>query len=195
MIDFIVPSIGRPTLKRALESLVNQTDPDWNCYVGFDGLTKDQVDSNILVDDPRINYLYLGEKLGTSSYHGNAGEVRNKIISLIDKPNPWLGFLDDDDSLSAIYLDLLRLSISKSELVDCYVFRMNHNNTIIPEPNLNQVIQNHVGISFCVKSIFVNTHNIRFQNDNAEDFKFLKSIEDSKGIIKILPYVTYFVGR
>jgi hypothetical protein len=195
MIDFIVPSIGRPTLKRALESLINQTNPDWKCYVGFDGLTEDQVDSNILVNDSRITYFYLGEKLGTTSHHGNAGEVRNKIISLIDKPNPWTAFLDDDDSLSPIYIDLLKLNITKTDPVDCYVFRMNHNNNIIPEPNLEHIVQNNVGISFCVKTSFMYNHNIKFENDNAEDFKFLKNIEQVKGIIKLLPYVTYFVGR
>jgi hypothetical protein len=52
-----------------------------------------------------------------------------------------------------------------------------------------------VGISFCVKTGFIYKNNIKFENDNAEDFKFLKNIEQSKGIIKILPYVTYFVGR
>jgi glycosyltransferase involved in cell wall biosynthesis len=194
MIDFIVPSIGRPTIKRSLESLLLQTNPNWNCYVGFDGLEQKNVSNQLLIKDSRIQYLYLKEKLGSSSFHGNAGLVRNKIISSIEKPSTWIGFLDDDDTLSKHYIDLLTKEIEKDEC-DCYIFRMDLNGTIIPEMNLNTIIQNHVGISFCVKRDFIVSHNILFKNDNAEDYKFLESIGNAGGKIKILPFITYFVGR
>jgi hypothetical protein len=193
MIDFIIPSVGRPTLKNSLQSLINQTNPEWKAFVGFDGLSEDQVDKSILINDDRITYFYLEDKLGTSSFHGNAGQVRNKILSLIDSQSAWSGFLDDDDTLSPYYIEILKSAIIK-EYHDCYVFRMNHNGKIIPPLDLNTIIQNHVGISFVVNTSFINEKNILFYNDNAEDFKYLLELSKHDGSIKILPFVGYFVG-
>jgi hypothetical protein len=193
MIDFIIPSIGRSSLTKALQSLLSQTDPEWRAYVGFDGLSEEQIDKDILIEDARITYFYLPEKLGTSSFHGNAGEVRNKIISLIEQRNLWTGFLDDDDVLSQYYVELLR-GENKKQYYDCYVFRMNHNGQIIPPMDINILIQNHVGISFVANTSFLYENNIKFCNDNAEDFKFLMEISKCNGDIKILPFVGYYVG-
>ena len=193
MIDFIVPSIGRETITCSLNSLIQQTDSDWRCFVGFDGLSEDQIDSELLIHDPRIHYLYLEEKLGNSSFHGNAGVVRNKIIESIDNSSEWIGFLDDDDSLSPYYIEILKRQVKLDES-DCYVFRMNNNGVVIPSFDMNELRQNHVGISFCLKSSFLRQKNLQFQNDNAEDFLFLQNIKDQGGVINILPYVGYFVG-
>ena len=64
MIGFVIPSIGRETITYTLESLINQTNPNWKCYVGFDGKKKSDIDSSILISDERIKYFYFGEKLG-----------------------------------------------------------------------------------------------------------------------------------
>lgn len=193
MIDFIIPSIGRLSLKRSLESLIAQTNPNWRAYVGFDGLNEDQINKNILIEDKRITYFYLPQKLGTSSFHGNSGQVRNKIISLINQRNPWTGFLDDDDTISKHYLEILENEIKK-EYYDCYVFRMNNNGNIIPPLDINTLIQNYVGISFASNTSFLNENNVVFCNDNAEDFKFLMEIFKCNGSIKILPFICYYVG-
>jgi glycosyltransferase involved in cell wall biosynthesis len=193
MIDFIIPSIGRETLPESLHSLIEQTNPNWRAFVGFDGMSESQVNKSILVEDSRINYFFLKDKLGVSAQHGNAGQVRNKIISLIDSPSPWLGFLDDDDKLSKFYVEILANEIFKEEN-DCYVFRMNHNGTIIPPFHVNTLIQNYVGISFCLKADLISSYGITFENDNAEDFKFLMKVTSCTNKVKILPYVTYFVG-
>jgi glycosyltransferase involved in cell wall biosynthesis len=193
MIDFIMPSIGRETITRSLNSLIQQSDPDWRCFVGFDGLSEDQVNVELLIQDSRIHYLYLKEKLGTSDFHGNAGRVRNKIIESIESPSEWIGFLDDDDSLSTFYVEILKKQVTLDD-ADCYVFRMNHKGNVIPPYDMNEIKQNHVGISFCLRSSFLKDKNLQFQNDNAEDFKFLQSVKEQGGVINILPYVGYFVG-
>ncbi len=192
MIDFIVPSIGRNTLKYACESVMDQTDAFWNLYVGFDGFEEDQVDKNLLLDDFRIHYFYFKEKLGTSAFHGNAGRVRNKIIESIDNPSEWIGFLDDDDTISQYYVEILKSELQKNDC-DCFVFRMNDNGNIIPPFGMNELRQNHVGISFCVKREFIMNNNIRFENSNCEDFLFLQQLIDHSAKIKILPFVGYFV--
>lgn len=192
MIDFIVPSVGRETLPNSCNSLLNQTNPQWKCYVGFDGLEKSQVSDELILDDPRIQYLYLPEKLGTSDFHGNAGRVRNRIMDSIENRSEWTGFLDDDDTLSQYYVEILANEVQK-EKFDCYVFRMNHDGNIIPAYDMNVIQQNHVGISFCVNTKFLIDNNIKFVNNNAEDFLFLQSIMEHGGKIKILPFVGYFV--
>jgi hypothetical protein len=192
MIDFIIPSIGRETILRSCESIIKQTDDHWNAYVGFDGLSDEDVNNDLLVNDSRIQYLYFKEKLGVSGFHGNAGRVRNKIIETIDNPSEWIGFLDDDDSLSQYYVEILRNEISKEDH-DCFVFRMNDNGNIIPSFDTTELIQNQVGISFCVKREFIMKYNIRFENSNCEDFLFLQKLMEHSAKIKILPFVGYFV--
>lgn len=197
MIAFIIPSIGRPTIKFTLESLLKQTHQEWKCYVGFDGKRKDEIDFSILVEDERIKYLYFGEKMGDErQHHGNAGQVRNSIIKNIDDDIDWIGFVDDDDTLSKYYIEILDLEKSKSNF-DCCVFRMRYdknNNKVIPPFGMDVIQQNFVGISFCVNRKFIDDNQISFVNDNAEDFKFLKQINEKGGKIQISNHITYNVN-
>ena len=196
MIGFVVPSIGRDSIKFTLQSLTNQTNPNWKCWVGFDGKCEDDIDKNNLIEDSRINYLYFKDKLGVSAHHGNAGYVRNSIISHITEDCEWIGFVDDDDTLSKFYIEILELEKTKSEF-DCCVFRMRYdkdNQKVIPPFGMNHLQQNYVGISFCVSKKFIAKNNIKFTNDNAEDFKFLKEINDKGGKIYISPHITYNVN-
>ena len=155
MINFIVPSVGRSTLKNTLESLINQTNPNWECWVGFDGLSEDQIDQSILVYDDRIHYLYLKEKLGAFTHNGNAGEVRNYLISQISNDYDWIGFVDDDDTLREYYVEKLDEELNNNKF-DCCVFRMVSGESIIPPLEIeDQILQGFVGISFCVNKKFI----------------------------------------
>lgn len=197
MINFIIPSIGRSTINYTLNSLVNQTKTNWNCFVGFDGKSEGDIDSNIIVDDSRIKYIYLKDKIGSEKeHHGNAGQVRNCIIDNIDNNLEWIGFVDDDDTLSKFYIEIFELEKSKHKF-DCCVFRMRYdknNEKVIPPLGMDYLKQNYVGISFCVNREFIKTKNIKFCNDNAEDFKFLKEICDNGGKIHISSHITYNVN-
>ena len=37
-ITFIIPSLNRPTINRSVESLLNQTNPNWECIIIYDGV-------------------------------------------------------------------------------------------------------------------------------------------------------------
>ena len=37
-ITFIIPTIGRPTLSKSIESLINQTNKNWEAIIIFDGI-------------------------------------------------------------------------------------------------------------------------------------------------------------
>jgi glycosyltransferase involved in cell wall biosynthesis len=199
MINFVVPSLGRKTLKRALNSLIDQNDKNWECWVGFDGLDKSSVDKDLLIDDDRIHYIYIKEKVGLFAYNsgvgkniGNAGLVRNFIISQIKNDYEWVGFLDDDDAVTPDYIDKLKEEVSHTSF-DCCIFRMISGQTIIPPIGLNQVIQNYVGISFCVRKKFLENNNVKFVNSSSEDYLMLKSIHDANGEIYMSEHITYNV--
>jgi hypothetical protein len=208
MIDFVIPSIGRPTIMRSVKSLINQgtmfrpNNPDWKAYVGFDGLSKEQVDRNFLFDDSRVTYLFSKTKLGAIGNWGegysqsNAGLVRNWIISQINSPNEWIGFLDDDDTVSNYYVDTLYLELQNKQF-DCCIFRMRYDaggEKIIPPLGINEVIENQVGISFCVNKKFLKRSGVKFTNDIKEDYKFLKDLQEAGAKIHVSNYVTYNVN-
>lgn len=195
MIGFVIPSIGRETLKHSLQSLLNQTDSDWKCWVGFDGKSESEIDKSILVDDDRITYLYFSEKQGQSAHHGNAGLVRNSIISHITDDCEWVGFLDDDDTVSKFYVEILKREIQK-QFFDCCVFRMRYdseNIKVLPPFNMNEIVQNFVGISFAVNKKFLDDNDLKFENNNAEDFLMLKKIQGN-GKVYISSHVCYNVN-
>jgi len=194
MINFIIPSVGRKTLKNTLQSLIDQSNPNWKCWVGFDGLSINEVDQSILIHDERINYIEIKPKLGIAGHHGNAGKVRNFIIDRVDNDYEWIGFVDDDDSIRPYYIDSLVEEIKRNTF-DCCVFRMKLNDNIIPPMHFtNQIVQNFVGISFCVKKEFIDKNNIKFINSNAEDYNYLEQINNSSGEIIISDSITYDVN-
>jgi hypothetical protein len=197
MIGFVIPSIGRSTITSTLNSLLKQTNSEWRCYVGFDGKKETDIDKSILVDDSRIKYFYFGEKLGSEKeHHGNAGQVRNAIIRNLDSDIDWIAFVDDDDTLSKYYVEVLELEKTKSD-IDCCVFRMRYdkdNQKVVPPFEMNYLAQNFVGISFSVRKQFLDKNQILFENNNAEDFMFLKQVSDKGGNIYISPHVTYNVN-
>ncbi|MFZ9740378.1 MAG: glycosyltransferase family A protein [Candidatus Nanopelagicaceae bacterium] len=208
MIDFVIPSLGRPTIIRSVKSLINQgtmfrpKDPDWKAYVGFDGISEEQIDRNFLFNDKRVTYLFSENKLGVvgdweEGYsRSNAGFVRNWIISNIKSSNEWIAFLDDDDTVSNYYVDTFYLE-SQSKKFDCCVFRMRYDaggEKLIPPLGVNEIIENQVGISFCVNKEFLRKSGVKFVNDIREDYKFLRDLQNAGAKIHISNYVTYHVN-
>lgn len=205
MIDYVIPSVARPTLTRTLNSLLDQNfifsdNKEWNAFVGFDGIPEKNINKNNLVKNEKINYIYFENKLGCVGEWemGNAGLVRNEIIKYIDTPNQWIAFVDDDDTITPYYIDSLYLEIENSpKPFDCCVFRMRFDpggEKILPPLREDELIEDKVGISFCVRKSFLKKHNIKFVNDSREDFKFLMSLKEAGASIHISKYVTYNVN-
>lgn len=203
MIDFIIPSLGRKTIKASLNSIINQnylfsTDKKWNAFVGFDGLSENDVDPNIIIQDKRIQYFYISQKLGQIGEYGigNAGLVRNYLISKLNTGNQWVGFLDDDDTIAPYYIDSLFLEIQNNEEFDVCVFRMRYDmggEKILPPLGTNSLEKDKVGISFCVNKKFLRSSGIKFINDIREDYKFLMDLKDAGARIQVSSYVAYNV--
>lgn len=197
-ITFIVPTIGRKTLDRSIGSILNQTNPNWKCTIVFDGIPiiekinyKDEEYS--LVDDTRFKFIRIDKtgNLNDSSYKsgGQAGLVRN--AGILASKSKWIAFLDDDDTISANYVELLRKKYNNYDVV---IWRMHYtSDLILPGLKSNEIFPSNVGISFCYQTKF---ENILFnQNDGIEDFYFLENLLNKTDDYIITSEVMYNVGH
>ena len=187
-VTFIIPTIGRSSLRDTLLSLMNQTNSQWNAIVVFDNIEPDE---NIVNDfsDNRIKIM-KSNKLGEGK--NSAGNVRNYGIKYAT--TPWIAFLDDDDSLKNTYVDIFLSEISHN--VDAIIFRMLNKKKnlikILPLNNCDNFYFRQVGISFALKkSIF--DSGIIFEPSNKEDFELLKKIRENKYKMMISPHLLYYV--
>jgi hypothetical protein len=184
-ITFIIPSIGRESLKQSIDSLIAQKDSDWNAIIIFDGINK-----NIDIIDIRIRYIEI-EKIGDINKRNSAGLVRNIGFKNIENTK-WIGFLDDDDTISEDYLEIFYKEIDLNELFDVLIFRMSLDDRIIPKLDAINFKLCDVGISFIIKyEIF--SKGIKFIPNGIEDYALLNKIRENGYRIIISPYVKYFV--
>lgn len=182
MITFIIPSLNRLTLLRTIQSLLNQSNPNWKCIVIYDGV------DGIKFDDERITTIKI-DKIGLiGPNNGQSGLVRNEGIKVVD--TEWVGFLDDDDSIDKDYVKILSEKYKKYDFV---VWRMKYENgTVLPPFSMNELIFARVGISFCYKkSIFKEL--LFSQNRDGEDFDFLMELKKQSNKFIITPEVMYNV--
>lgn len=194
-ITFIIPSIGRDSLKDTIKSLLNLNDSSWNAIIIFDGITYD----NPIKDDRIITKII--EKTGIQENgKSRAGLIRNIGIEIVLKDYKdcqWIGFVDDDDCLSAYYIDNLKSELNidkvsnfcKPELI---IFRMAYENGyVLPTPQDRNIILKKVGISFCINRTIA--YKYKFENHIYEDFIYLKKLQNNCHKIIISEYVSYYV--
>ncbi len=187
---FIIPTIGRATLKKALNSLLQQTDTDWAAFVVSDGV---ELKDSICIRDPRIFYNKVSKRGTFGSNHGNAGMVRNVALEHKKLKGEWIGFLDDDDILLPNYVSNLRQEASKYS-PDVVITRMSINDQIIPMPGLRDFRKNDVGISFAVKSYIFKELGFKFKQMDSEDYELLNDFRLHGLNIHMSDYVGYHVG-
>jgi len=58
--NIIIPTLGRPSLKQSLQSLVNQTIDNWHAYVIFDGV---KIDNDLIIQHENIHYFEIESEL------------------------------------------------------------------------------------------------------------------------------------
>jgi len=178
MITFIIPSLNRPTLHRSIDSLLNQTNPNWECIIVYDGVDGPQF------EDSRIKTFKI-EKTGIiGTINGQSGLVRN--FGIKKSKSLWIGFLDDDDTLHKDYVKDL---FDKYSQYDFVVWRMVYTDgRILPPPN-NDLSFGSVGISFCFKNKF---ENLLFDNNrNGEDYDMVTKLKSLTPNFIVTPEVYY----
>ncbi len=181
MITFIIPSLGRPSLKNSLQSLLNQTKSNWKAIVLLDNVK----DFTKPILDKRITYVAVETRMGArdENRHGMAGLLRNLGLDMATD-SKLIGFLDDDDILEPEYIACIKPNY------DINLFRMRWYNDIIL-PKDNEIRHGNMGISFCFK----NNPQARFKkNSSSEDFEFFKNLTDSLGYSYVInEYIGYTV--
>lgn len=180
-ITFVIPSLSRPTLKRTVDSLINQSNPNWKCVIIYDGV------DGPTFEDSRICTHKINKTGNNSKPMGESGLVRNFGINKSD--TEWIGFLDDDDTIHHDYVKTLLEKYSEKDFV---VWRMkNPYGLVIPRWEKNELVLNNVGISFCYKNKF---KDLLFdKNINGEDFYFVEKLLNKTKNYVITDEVFYFI--
>ena len=183
IITFIIPSIGRNTLFDSIKSLMNQTSDKWKAIIIFDGC------KNILNKDDINNKFIIHEIDKTNCVINQASDVRNFGLQFVT--SKWVGFLDDDDTISTDYVEYFFKQKNIFNF-DLFIYRMiNKDLKIFPSLLSKDLIPCDVGISFIVKKeIF---EKIKFENSHCEDYDFLNLVKKNKYLILISNNIKYFV--
>ena len=177
---FIVPSIGRPTLSRALHSIRNQNRDGWRALIVFDGAVK-QVPQEFQ-EDTRFTFIH-------APHTGSAGFTRNYGMRHIKED--WIAFLDDDDRVREDYCQRLEEEIQNFPEVKTVIWRILHPNDLVPDPQSKDFRCGRVGIAFAIHYTVFENYGLSFCNQYAEDFILLDRIRARKLPMLISPYVLY----
>jgi glycosyltransferase involved in cell wall biosynthesis len=182
IITFIVPTIGRETLSRTIQSILKQTSENWNCIIVYDGIEPQEF------EDDRISTIKTEKIGGFTQLHGTAGLVRNEGIKLVT--TQWIGFVDDDDTIHPQYVETLENNYQEYDLV---IWRMKYKNgLVIPRLTDPNIYYGNVGISFSYK----NKGNFLFEkNWDGEDFTFVDNLIKNKFNYIITPNVYYNINH
>ena len=187
---FIIPTIGRDSLLRTVNSVLTQHDPDWQCFIICDGSGQYPA---LMLSDLRLDVFQTSMKLGThegdNPGQSYAGRVRNYGIDHVE--TPWISFVDDDDTITPDYVSRLK---EVQENNDVVVFKMDHPQLgILPPGDSHELINGQVGISYSVRKSFLDTYNLRFINSGIEDYELLMALQFHKARFHFSPCVTYKV--
>lgn len=187
-VSFIIPTVGRDTLTRALRSLVGQTDADWQAMVIADAVEA----WHLAPFDPRIFSVNLPEKVGGGGHC--SGQIRNLGMTMMS--SEWFGFVDDDDRLDHRYVRWLREE-AKVQDIDVVIFRMMYqparHDGVIFLPNGKGLEDGYVGISFAVRSSFVRGKNIWFETEECEDNRYLQRLQRAGARMRWSQRIAYYV--
>lgn len=183
IITFIIPSIGRDSLKNSIESLKNQTSENWRVIIVFDGC------KNTLNNDIENDKIFIYEIDKTSCVINQASDVRNFALQFVE--TKWVAFLDDDDTISNDYVEYF-FKESKIYQFDLYIYRMiNKDLKIFPSLESKDILPCDIGISFIAKKTIFDS--IQFKNSHCEDYDFLNLVKRNKYLILISNTIKYFV--
>lgn len=94
-ITIIIPSLGRNSLDQAIESICNQeTSQKWETIIVYDRSVEQIIEHR----DFRIRSFY-------PEISGDQGALRN--VGIAFARTKWIGFLDDDDTLTSDYVETI----------------------------------------------------------------------------------------
>lgn len=163
---FIIPTIGRGTLKRSIDSAL-QLD-NTSVVVVFDG-----VPINKVVDDPRVVYIEVEKS------RKNAGHSRNYGIDYIfnNIDTEWISFLDDDDYLINDFNKSIAGHSNYDLLIHSIEFPFHpKSRRILPAKRGTGIERGHMGIAMSVKKAVLEKYNICFRENRGKDYSFARDL-------------------
>jgi hypothetical protein len=197
-ITFIIPTIGRHSLIDTIDSLYKLNSEDWRAIIVFDCIGNNIIINNLYEEITKIdihNKIKIIENdkhIGNQSKRNSAGLVRNIGIATIDFLTEWIGFVDDDDTLSPYYINNLKTEIKITPDIELCIFRMIYENGfVLPGKYDRNLLRGKVGISFALK--YDLTLKYLFTNNPFEDFIYLKTIQTAGIKILISSFISYYV--
>jgi glycosyltransferase involved in cell wall biosynthesis len=104
-VSFIIPTYNRGyIIKNAVNSILAQTDSNWELIVIDDGSTDNTKDVVASINDSRIVY----------SYQKNQGAAVARNNGIQQARGTWIAYLDSDNELSPKYLETMFSWINKN---------------------------------------------------------------------------------
>lgn len=188
---FVIPTIGRPSISRSVESLFEQTDGDWVAIIVADGARRVNLPAEARADE-RI-------MIGYADRTDSAGLTRNWGVDMATMltRTEWVAFLDDDDYLSPEYVAHLREQAEDYPQAEVIVARMKDARLgIVPDPAFPQVQWGSIGISFAVKQDTLRPHEFcreSWAEGRNEDWEMIRTLRGAGARIHISPHIDYFV--
>lgn len=216
-VEFVVPSGGRQSLTRALESLKLQTETNWGATIVIDGMEgcrggvvsvvarnlvlhkicrdsslSDKLAIHEFFRDLRYKFFCISERIGKSNWAGN---IRNIAISQTN--STWVAFLDDDDALHRDYLKHLLAAIESYPYISAIVFRMlgekRRTLQIIPPHGMRVLRPHWFGISFAMHSSLCKEKRLCFQPSGREDYHLLANIIQNGFTVLLSKHTLYCI--
>ena len=188
-ITFIIPTVDRVTLFRTLTSIRQQTNQRWKAIIIFDGCAPTDESMLSLLQDTRFLYVSI-KKHGvvSSNQSGQAGQIRNIGMSMVT--TPWIGFVDDDDTILPNYIEKLIEESSTLSNADLISFRMIDTDQLVPPPFCQSILPNQIGISFAIKTSLFKEGFLFIQSER-EDYHFVKEVHRARKMIVLSSHITY----
>lgn len=112
-VTVIIPTFNRlPLLKRAVNSVLNQTVSDIEVIVVDDASTDGSADWLTSLSDPRVRYVRCQQNRGVAA-------ARNRGIA--EAANQWIAFLDSDDEWlpDKLYCQTTALMSAPERIIHC----------------------------------------------------------------------------
>jgi glycosyltransferase involved in cell wall biosynthesis len=181
----IIPSLGRESLKKCIDSLKAQTDPDYKVIIVYDGAPVNIFETDY--EPGLVTTIQLPTRIG------HAGLVRNVAIPLVT--TPWISFLDDDDFFDPTYIERLKFWDSKGYDLVSFTYKNLENGNTQPPLGSTEMRYCNIGISFSIKNDFVRKNNILFQNRGCEDYFLLDDARTAGAKWVVTNEILYWVSK